>query len=121
MTLPETSYRGREYFPLDPEQIELSLEAIREDPDFTLVDVEAAYLESQNPHLSRLLRIGGENMHPQEQTAYVEATLTVHKLAREAGTPDRTLPVLSLDGKNSLVQILIDAVEASQEVRPRPP
>ena len=44
-----------EFFPLNPEQTEHTLNDIRRDPQQVLLKVEAEYLEGQNPDLSVLL------------------------------------------------------------------
>jgi len=120
MIAPEFSHKSTERFSLNPEQVERSLEEIMEDPKHALTDIEAAYLEFNNPNLSVLLFTGAQSLPKQDSSAYVEAALTVYKISREAGTSDGMLPKLSSVGCSVLANYMIDMLKTSGQIVPTP-
>jgi hypothetical protein len=114
MINPERNQQSDGYFGLDAERVTGSLEEIRQDPVHALKDLEAAYLEFQNPFLSQMLVAGGRLVRSTELTGYTEGALTAHKVIREAGTSDGVLPQLSAEGKARLGDPIVEALRNSQ-------
>jgi len=114
MILPEFSGSGVELFPLDSEQVERSLDQVREDPKHILLDLESSYLEFNNPYLSFLLICGQGALPDRDVGAYTEASLTTYKLAREAGTRGGVLPILSKNGSSYLAGVMVATLKEAR-------
>jgi hypothetical protein len=105
---------NRSNFELNPDQIDRSMEEVREDPQHILYDLEAAYLEFNNPRLSFLMCTAAEAVSLKDCTPFTEAALTAHKLLREAGTVGGVLPQLSESGRLRLIEIVLSAVRGAK-------
>lgn len=117
MTLPELPAQGPEYFPLNPGLIEPVIRDIQNGSPSVLLGMEANYLTVGNPELAYIAgAISAVLLRPGVPLdAFGEGALTVHKLAREAGVPDGTLPMLSVLGASQISGKVFDAFYSNPE------